>query len=51
MLSKIEDLLSHLQDNNSDEDDDNKISWKSSLERYTSSQSFADLAKFIATER
>ena len=39
------------QDNNSDEDDDNKISWKSSLERYTSSQSFADLAKFIATER
>jgi hypothetical protein len=51
MLSKTEDLLSHLHDDNSDDDDDNKISWKSSLEPYTSSQSFADLAKFIATER
>ena len=47
MLSRIEELLSHLHDDNDNNDNDNNemnSSWKSALERYTSSQSCANIA-------
>jgi uncharacterized protein YccT (UPF0319 family) len=43
-LSEVDDLLSHLHD-------DGEMSWRTALERYTASQSFASLAKFLAAER
>lgn len=45
-LSEVDEMLSYL-----DDDINKENSWKTALERHTSSQSFGDLAKFLASER